>query len=254
MSSVPFENNEIFPDRPAITAKELDDLFDLRSALVLEHPLTRVVGQNPRRLFLMFELYADFVYDFTEYVSRLFITMRDDDMKSVMYENLVDEIGIGSDTEIPWKAQHGELYRQFIDTLRQTEQYADCNLDKHTDAIEQASQAISKRFYGAHASIIEDRDDLQSFAAFSTIECWVSELYAYWKRSLERIFSHPERLDMRTIDLHCMCGTEHSAALDGLLRARVQDGEDALHRIRTGIVRGMVASEQLFSDIHRELA
>lgn len=59
---------------------------------------------------------------------------------------------------------------------------------------------------------------------------------------------------MRTIDLHCVCDVEHSAELDGILRSKLPQGADALHRIRTGVVRGMVASERLFSDIYRELA
>jgi len=42
--------------------------------------------------------------------------------------------------------------------------------------------------------------------------------------------------------------------LDGILRSKVPLAADALHRIRTGVVRGMAASERLFSDIHRALA
>jgi hypothetical protein len=232
----------------------LDDLLKLRTVLVLEHPLNQAVGRDPGRLFLMFELYADFVYYFTEYVCRLFMALRDEDMKSVIYENLVDEIGLGSTTETAWKAQHGELYRQFVHSLRRIEAYRATGLERRIAASESASKAISRRFYDAHAAIIADGDDLQSFAAFSTIECWVCDLYAFWRRSLKGMGCSHESLDMRTIDLHCICDAEHSTALDSLLRRKLSQSDDALHRVRKGVVRGMVASEQLFSDIHRELA
>ena len=243
-----------FPASPVQPAAGLDDLLKLRTALVLEHPLNQAIGGDPAKLFLMFELYADFVYDFTGYVCRLFMALRDEDMKAVIYENLVDEIGLRSTTETAWKAQHGELYRQFIQSLRRIEPYRATGLERRIAGIEGASKAISDRFYDAHASIIADGDDLQSFAAFSTIECWVCDLYAFWKRSLLGMGCSQESLDMRTIDLHCICDVEHSAALDGLLRSKLPQGADALHRIRKGVVRGMAASERLFSDIHRELA
>ena len=243
-----------FPANPILPDTGLDDLLKLRTALVLEHPLKQAVGDDPAKLVLMFELYAHFVYDFTEYVCRLFMALRDEDLKAVIYENLIDEIGLGATSETAWKVQHGELYRQFIQSLRRIESYRATGLGRRIAAIESASKAISGRFYDAHASIIADGDDLQSFAAFSTIECWVCDLYAYWKRSLLGMGCSHESLDMRTIDLHCLCDVEHSAVLDGLLRRRLAEGADALHWIRTGIVRGMVASERLFSDIHRELA
>ena len=232
----------------------LDDLLKLRTALVLEHPLNQAIGRDPAKLFLMFELYADFVYDFTESVCRLFMALRDEDMKAEIYENLVDEIGLGSTAEAAWKAQHGELYRQFLHSLRRIEPYRATGLERRIASIESASQVISKRFYEAHALIIAEGDDLQSFAAFSTIECWVCDLYAFWKRSLLSLGYSRDGLDMRTIDLHCICDVEHSAALDDFLRRKLPQGADALHRIRKGVVRGMVASEQLFSDIQRELA
>jgi hypothetical protein len=244
----------VFSAPPVQPDAGLDDLLKLRTALVLEHPLNQAVGRDPGRLFLMFELYADFVYDFTEYVCRLFMALRDEDMKSVIYENLVDEIGLGSTTASDWKAQHGELYRQFIHSLRLIEPYRAAGIEQRIVTIESASKAISRRFYDAHAAIIADGDDLQSFAAFSTIECWVCDLYAFWKRSLMGMGCSHESLDMRTIDLHCICDVEHSAALDGLLRRKLSQGADALHRMRKGVVRGMAASERLFSDIHRELA
>lgn len=243
-----------FPANPIPPDTGLDDLLKLRTALVLEHPLKQSVGRDPGKLFLMFELYAHFVYDFTEYVCRLFMALRDADMKAVIYENLVDEIGLGSTTENAWKAQHGELYRQFIHSLRRIEPYWETDLGQRIVSIESSSKAISRRFCEAHASIIAEDDDLQSLAAFSTIECWVCDLYAFWKRSLLGVRGDHESLDMRTINLHCICDVEHSAALDGLLRRTLPQRADALHRIRTGTVRGMAASERLFSDIHRELA
>jgi len=232
----------------------LNDLLKWRTALVLEHPLNRAIGRDPTKLFLMFELYADFVYDFTEYACKLFMALRDEDMKAEIYDNLVDEIGLGSATKAAWKTQHGELYRQFLHSLRQIEPYRATGLERRMASIESASKAISRRFYEAHATIISDGDDLQSFAAFSTIECWVCDLYAFWKRSLLGMGCAGESLDMRTIDLHGVCDVEHSAALDGILRSKLPQGAHALHRIRKGVVRGMVASEQLFSDIQQELA
>lgn len=253
MSASLIDSDVMFPSTSAQPEAELDDLMKLRTALVLGHPLTRTVGRDPSKLFLMFELYADFVYDFTEYVCRLFMALRDEDMKTVIYENLTDEIGIGSHAEPPWKSQHGELYRQFINSLRLIEPYRATGLEQNIEPVEDASKSISRRFYDMHVAIIDDRDDLQSFAAFSTIECWVCDLYAFWKRSLLGIVRNHESLDMRTIDLHCICDAAHSAELDNLLKEKLKQGGDTMHRIRKGVVRGMVASEQLFSDIQREL-
>lgn len=254
MSAILIDSGTVFPAAPVLPEVGFADLLKLRNTLVLDHPLNRAVGRDPNKLFLMFELYADFVYDFTEYVCRLFMALRDEDMKAVIYENLTDEIGLGSQAESAWKTQHGELYRQFIHSLRQFEPYLTASPEPHIGTIEAASKAISRRLYEAHAAIIAEGDDLQSFAAFSTIECWVCDLYAFWKRSLLNMGGNHESLDMRTIDLHCVCDVEHSAALDSLLQTKLLQGDDALHRIRKGVVRGMVASERLFSDIQRELA
>lgn len=201
----------------------------------------------------MFELYADFVYDFTEYVCRLFMALKNEEMKAVMYENLIEEIGIGSHTESSWKSQHGELYRQFIKSLRLIEPYRAAGLEQNIGAIQDSSKAISRRFYNMHTAIIDDRNDLQSFAAFSTIECWVCELYEFWRGTLLDIVSNHGSLDMRNIDLHRICDIEHSAALDNLLNKNLKQGGDNIHWVRKGIIRGMVASEQLFSDIQREM-
>ena len=244
----------VFPVPPVQPDAGLDDLLKLRTALVLEHPLNQAVERATGKLFLMFELYADFVFDFTEYVCRLFMALRDEDMKSVIYENLIDELGLGSAKPSSWKTQHGELYRQFIHSLRLIESYRAMGIGQRIVTIERASKAISRRFYDAHAAIIADGDDRQSFAAFSTIECWVCDLYAFWRRSLKGMGCSYESLDMRTIDLHCICDAEHSTARDSPLRRKLSQSADALHRVRKGVVRGMVASEQLFSDIHRKLA
>lgn len=253
MSVSHLESEVMFPVVQERPDAGFDDLLKLRTALVLEHPLTRSVGPDPRKLFLMFELYANFVYDFTEYVCRLFIALHDADLKAEIYENVTDEIGIGSQVATGWKAQHGELYRQFVGSLRGLESYQQTGLSHRIDAIEKASKSISRRFYEAHAAILDEGDDLQSFAAFSTIECWVCDLYAFWKRALIKTVANHDRIDMRTIDLHCICDAEHSAALDELLRTKLHQETDALHRIRTGVVRGMVASERLFSDIFHEM-
>lgn len=234
---------------------DLNNLFYLRSALILRHPLTKAVEQNPAMLFLMFELYSDFAYRFMEYVGRLFIALHDEDMKIVMYENLVDEIGAGMNNEAKssWMTQHGELYRQFIHSLRSTKQYLDNRIELKLGDIETASREISKKFYNAHATIIDDSDDLQSFAAFSTIECWVTDLYSFWKDSITRVINQHDCIDMRTIDLHCVCDKEHSAALDNILRMKIGVDNSALHKVYSGIIKGMAASEQLFSDIHHEI-
>ncbi|MEJ2633118.1 MAG: hypothetical protein P8015_18270 [Acidihalobacter sp.] len=253
MSASPIDSNVMFPSVSSQPENELDNLLKLRTALVLEHPIARTVGRDYSKLFLMFELYADFVYDFTEYVCRLFMALRDEDMKTVIYDNLTDEIGIGAHAEQPWKSQHGELYRQFINSLRKIESYRMTDIEQHIGAIESASKSISRRFYEMHGVIIDERDDLQSFAAFSTIECWVCDLYDFWKRSLVGIVGNHESLDMRTIDLHCVCDAAHSAELDNLLKMQLKQDAGALHRIRKGVVRGMIASEQLFSDIQHEL-
>lgn len=254
MSAVLLDTDVVFPSSPVLPETGLVDLLKLRTALVLDHPLNRAVGRDPARLFLMFELYACFVYDFTEYVCRLFMALRDEDMKAVIYENLTDEIGLGSLAEDAWKTQHGELYRQFVHSLRRIGPYRASGLERRIDALEAASKAISRRFYETHGAIIAEGDDLQSFASFSTIECWVCDLYAFWKRALLGMGGDHEDLDMRTIDLHCVCDVEHSAALDDLLRKKSRQDGDALHRIKKGVVRGMAASERLFSDIHGELA
>lgn len=234
---------------------DLNSLFYLRSALILRHPLVTAVDQHPATLFLMFELYSDFVYRFMEYVCRLFIALRDNDMKIVMYENLVDEIGAGiyNNTKSSWMTQHGELYRQFIHSLRSTKQYLDNRINLKLDDLETASREISKKFYNAHAKIIDDSDDLQSFAAFSTIECWVTDLYSFWKYSITRLIGQHDCVDMRTIDLHCVCDKGHSAALDNILRMKIGVDNIALHKVCSGIIKGMAASEQLFSDIHHEI-
>jgi hypothetical protein len=90
---------------------ELDQLLKLRTSLVLDHPLNQAIGRDPEKLFLMFELYAHFVYDFTEYVCKLFIALQDEDLKSVIYENLTDEMGLDSFGGASWKMQHGEAWR-----------------------------------------------------------------------------------------------------------------------------------------------
>lgn len=253
MSAVQLDSSRNIIDAPGNQKQAIENLFYLRSELILEHPLILIVGENPKKLFQMFELYANFVYDFTEYVTRLFMSLRDEDIKRVMFENLVDEIGVTVGTETSWKAQHGEMYRQFIESLRSTKQYQDSQIKNQICAIETASKKISKSFYGAHHAIIEDRDDLQSFSAFSTIECWVNKLYTFWKVSLEQVITPLDCLDMRTIELHCVCDVAHSAALDHLLMEKIGIGDGTLHSVRRGIVRGITASEQLFSDIQREI-
>lgn len=59
----------------------------------------------------------------------------------------------------------------------------------------------------------------------------------------------------RTIDLHGVCDDEHGASLGRLITARPCDpGGDSFHSIKRGAVRGMIASERLYSDIHRGLS
>lgn len=219
---------ETQPFIPACTINksELSDWLRLRADLVLTHPLLSKLVGNPAELFKVFELYSQFVCSFTEYVSKLFISLSDESMKRVVYDNLTDEIGIGSQHENMWKAHHGELYLQFISSLRKLPAYRLYGIDRQTDTLQAKSKEIALRFYSAHADIISDGNDLQSFSAFSTIECWVSELYERWKNALLAVEGYGH-LDMRTIDLHAVCDVQHSATLDELIMSRSATDREA---------------------------
>ena len=63
-----------------------------------------------------------------------------------------------------------------------------------------------------------------------------------------------ELLDMRTIDLHSVCDTKHSAIIDELIMAKLCESDNkSAYSIKRGLLRGMHASEQLFTDIYKEL-
>lgn len=254
MPTIMTKSNTSFSTPSSNLESELDQLLKLRTSLILDHPLNQTIGLDLKKLFLMFELYAHFVYDFSEYVCKLFIALQDEDLRAVIYGNLIDEMGLDSLGDASWEMQHGELYRQFILSLRRTDQYKATGLDGHINSIEAISKGIANRFYLSHAAIISEGNDLQSFAAFSTIECWVCDLYSFWKRSLQNMGESHKDLDIRTIDLHCICDVEHSATLDQLMCVKLESTDaNALHQIKKGIIRGMATSEQLFADIHEEI-
>ena len=233
---------------------EFDQILTLRTSLVLDHPLNRFVGHDQTKLFRMFELYAHFVYGFSAYVCKLFLALHDDAMKAEIYENLADEMGFHATDGLSWKNQHGELYRQFIQSLRNTRVYHCLNLRENASAIESKSAIIANRFYSAHAEIISDNNDLQSFAAFSTIECWVADQYAFWKSALQNLGDDCRPIDFRTIDLHCICDAAHSASLDRLIGEKTEIlGIESYHHVKKGLIRGMLASEQLFADIMKAI-
>ncbi|WP_097458658.1 iron-containing redox enzyme family protein [Mangrovitalea sediminis] len=232
---------------------EVQRILEFRTSLVLDHPLHRIIGDDPERLLRMFELYAHFVYGFAAYVCNLFLALKDEAIKEVIYENLSEEMGFGMQGSASWKNHHGELYHQFIQSLRKTHIYRELRIQEQYPRLEGRSKVIANHFYTAHNDIVAEGNDLQSLAAFSTIECWVVDQYGFWKRSLENLGSEQSLIDTRTIDMHCVCDEEHSATLDKLIYQKSAYGEDVLFHIKKGVVRGMLASEQIFSDIAREL-
>ena len=231
----------------------LNDFLLLRGDLVVNHPLNESIIGREKNLFVALELYSCFVYDFMGYVGSLFVRLTESKLKEAIYENLTDEMGLSAGGVCDWRGQHGELYRSFIKSLRRTMRYADSGLMLQYESLELESKDISKRFYETHFEILEEGDDLQSFAAFTAIECWVCDLYTLWKSLLLKIEGVDGVVDMRTIDLHCVCDVEHSAKLDALLQELHESAFDAPHRIRKGILRGSLASERLFSDIRKRL-
>lgn len=237
------------------TTPDIEQIMSLRTGLVADHPLNQLIGEDPAQLLRTFEYYAHTVYGFSAYACNLFLALRDEDMKEVIYDNLCDEMGLNETGRLSWKNQHGELYRQFIRSIRSTRLYKALGLDQEIPSFDVRSRVMAQRFYAAHVSIIAEGEDLQSLSAFSTIECWVSDQYAFWKRSMDLLGQEREQLDTRTIDLHCVCDAEHSAALDRLIHDRIATtGPQSRLHVKRGLVLGTAASERLFSDIAMEIA
>lgn len=242
--------------RTATTATpDIEQIMSLRTGLVINHPLNFLIGDDPSKLLQTFEYYAHTVYGFSAYTCNLFLTLQDEDMKEVIYDNLCDEMGLHEEGGPSWKNQHGELYRQFIRSVRSTRLYKALGLEDEIETFDSRSRVMAERFYAAHAAIISEGEDLQSLAAFSTIECWVSDQYAFWKRSMHLLGEEREQLDTRTIDLHCVCDAEHSASLDRLIHQKIATaGPRAGQQVKRGVALGAAASERLFSDIALEIA
>ncbi len=253
MSAVLKNDSQILHAISLGNQSDLDDLMRLRSGLVCNHQINAEIKNDVAKLFRFFELYAYFVYNFSFYVCELFTSLKDDGLKVIIYENLLEELGVSGNQSGGWRSHHGEMYRQFIQSLRQTSIYPTVILPDEISILESKSKKISEHFYSIHRQIIAEEQDSQSLAAFSTIECWVSQQYGLWKNYLSNIGEDFQHIDIRTIDMHCVCDVEHSASLDALLSCQItRANPESIYGIKIGILRGMSASEQMFTDI-REL-
>lgn len=231
-------------------------LLALREHLVIDHPINDRVSASRRNLFELFELYAHFVYDFNAYVGALFSRITDIDAKAHIYENLLEEIGFQPGKQAQWGFHHGELYRSFLVSLRQTSAYRSVISEDRTRELDMLSRGISERFYAGHFDILRKGNDRLTVAAFSSIEGWVSREYAMWRKLLGQLGDDALAIDLRTIDLHCECDIEHSRVLDSILRGFLA-GDDrtlAAHEVNSGLLRGIALSVGLFDDIDRALA
>lgn len=226
----------------------IDQLFSLRESIITSHSLNFLIKDDITSFFKFFELYSCFVYDFSGYVAQLFCSLKNEKAKSFIYENLLDEVGYIKNKPNNWKNHHGELYRSLILSMRDTPFYQGLISFEDTRSLERISRDIADKFYSGHLTLLKAGNDVQSIAAFSAIEGWVSKEYELWKECIVNFNNIFNSIDIRTIQLHCECDEEHSAVLDQLIREFRQDGNQH-HGIKRGLLAGITLAEQLFTDI-----
>jgi hypothetical protein len=84
--------------------------------------------------------------------------------------------------------------------------------------------------------------------------------FEYYAHTVYGLFAYACNLlltlrDEAMIDLHRVCDTEHSAALDRLIHGEIATtGPQSRLHVKRGLVLGTAASERLFSDIAMEIA
>jgi hypothetical protein len=227
-------------------------LMNLREKIITSHPINNFIKHDITSLFKFFELYACFVYDFSGYVCELFSSLKDEKSKSFIYENLLDEMGHLEGKPFNWRNHHSELYRDLIRSMRNTEVYKVSIPAEETCVLEQKSREIADRFYAGHLEILRRNNDIQSIAAFSSIEGWVSKEYQLWQDCIVNFADVFTLIDVKTITLHCECDIGHSAVLDNLIR---DFKETRVHEydVKRGLLHGIVLAEHLFSDIMDQL-
>jgi hypothetical protein len=230
-------------------------LLKLRSQIIAEHPLNQRIARSPQQLLPFFELYAGVARRFPLYVCTLFLNVKHQDAKCLIHDNLLEELGCVDGQSRGWRQNHGELYDAFLRSLRTTDAYREKISPTQQQQLEAASATIARRFYDAHAALVELNDDCVSIAAFSTIEAWASSEYALWYQQLTRVVNVKE-IDVHTLVLHSECDVGHSRILEQILKQfLVEDGTGlSLPKINTGLLRGIDISVALFDELNAKLA